>query len=466
MLLFIVTIQLGTLFYVWQIGSHVLINKARENLYYELTQQSNQLSKNLQNLEKELAFLSKLEIMDDVLVDDVDKRIAILLQKRAKDLGEGVVLFAMNQERLVASSHQKFNQNDFLSFETKLYASFDKQKKIGRLFLLYPLDSLRHLKMLNPYQHLWLASFVKEQKNLPNMDENIIVSMPFRLKDKEDRLFLAYEKEYALISLHKIEDILLFSFLFSLFLLLLVVWVLSKKQVEIWEHTKEVLEMKKTFLSTMSHELRTPLGSILNLTQHLMLSPKISDDEVKLLGGIENASEHLLSMINNLLQLSKLESNAMPVNRESIELVSLLEELIEMVEPLIEEKSLRLVKKLNLEPIWIESDVNLLKQIIMNLLSNAIKFTDKGSITILLKRGSKVITLSVIDTGIGIKKERQSELFSEFYQAHMGSHDIKHSTGLGLALSQKVAKLIDAKITIESKGEQKGVEATLTIKAV
>jgi signal transduction histidine kinase len=298
---------------------------------------------------------------------------------------------------------------------------------------------------------------------MPSFDENIIVSMPFNIIDHGDKIFLSYEKKYALISLHKIENILVFSFVFSLFLILLVVWILFKKQVGIWEHTKEVLEMKKTFLSTMSHELRTPLGSILNLTQHLMLSSKISDDEVKMLGGIENASEHLLSMINNLLQLSKLESNAMPVNKEIVNIYAVIEELIEIVEPLIDEKELTLVKHMSQQKIEIESDVNLLKRIIMNLLSNAIKFTSNGSITIILEQKSNKIILKVIDTGIGIKKEKQEELFSEFYQAHMDSHNIKHSTGLGLALSQKVAKLIDAEISIESKGEGKGVGATLTI---
>ena len=165
-------------------------------------------------------------------------------------------------------------------------------------------------------------------------------------------------------------------------------------------------------------------------------------------------------MINNLLQLSKLESNAMTINRESVDISELIEEMIEIVEPLIEEKGLRLEKNLLREKTIIITDVNLFKQVVINLFSNAIKFTEKGSITISLSEENGSFKLVVIDTGIGIEKEKQEALFSEFYQAHMGSKDIKHSTGLGLALSQKVARLIHGEIVIESEGVRKGTKAT------
>jgi len=458
MLLLIVLIQLSTLIYIWKFESKVLLDKERKNLSYALHQEAKDLEKHLNGLKKELKFLSSLELMDDVLVSDVDKRVTILLEKKAKDLAEGIVLVATDTKRVVASSIQEYRVADFLKIEVALFASFDRKKKIGELQLLYPLKNLADLTMHNPHYHLWLSSFPKEEY----ANRDIVVSQKIDILGKEERLFLSYEKEYALKSLKKIEKILFVIFMISLFLLLFVVWTLSKRQVKILEHTKEVLALKRTFLSTMSHELRTPLGSILNLTQHLMVSPNIKDDEVDMLGRIENASEHLLGMINNLLQLSKLESNAMVVKQEKINLVETIEEMLELVEPLIEEKSLVLKREFSIKNADIKSDVNLFKQVVMNLLSNAIKFTNRGSIEVLLVELDKEYRLSVKDTGVGIEKERQKELFSEFYQAHIGESEIKHSTGLGLALSQKVAKLIGGNIEIFSEGRGKGVTATFS----
>ncbi|RUM74939.1 MAG: hypothetical protein DSZ11_03170 [Sulfurovum sp.] len=131
-----------------------------------------------------------------------------------------------------------------------------------------------------------------------------------------------------------------------------------------------------------------------------------------------------------------------------------------MVEPLIDEKNLILQTVFEVNKLEIVTDLNLFRQVVMNLFSNAIKFTEKGSITVKLHRNEKSYILTVVDTGIGIGKEKQVALFSEFYQAHNESHNIKHSTGLGLALSQKVAKLIKGEIEIESKGKQQGVKAS------
>jgi len=141
---------------------------------------------------------------------------------------------------------------------------------------------------------------------------------------------------------------------------------------------------------------------------------------------------------------------------------SILQELFRQEQPVrhIDEKDLILKKLFEVNKLEIVTDLNLFRQVVMNLFSNAIKFTEKGSITVRLHREENNYVLTVIDTGIGIEQEKQASLFSEFYQAHNESHNIKHSTGLGLALSQKVAKLINGKIEIESKGKQQGVKAT------
>jgi len=273
----------------------------------------------MESLQKELEFLATLEVMDDMVVHDVDKRIAILLKKKSNDLAENIVLRAEDNNKTISSSQSAYLLKDFLIFSVPVYASFNPKKKLGSLQLLFPLKNFKKLKTDKPHQALWI-----EDKNfnydLRKEKTKIVVFQKLQGYLKGKVLFLAYEKRYALHSLKEIEKILLFAFLLSLLSLLFVVWLLSKKQMKLLEHTQEILEIKRTFLSTMSHELRTPLGSVLTLTQQLMVTPTINDDEVESLRGIERASSHLLSMINNLLQLSKLESNVMLVTKEKVEL--------------------------------------------------------------------------------------------------------------------------------------------------
>jgi len=116
------------------------------------------------------------------------------------------------------------------------------------------------------------------------------------------------------------------------------------------------------------------------------------------------------------------------------------------------------------ECLLINTDIYIFKQIVMNLLSNAVKFTEKGMIVISLTKTDNIFKLLIIDTGIGIDKNKQESLFSEFYQAH--SLEIKHSSGLGLALSQKMAILINSKIKIESDGIDKGVKALFVFSSI
>ena len=463
MLFLIMMIQLSSLIYIWKFESKILIQKERQNLSYQLQIESKLILSHLKSLRKELEFLATLEVMDDILVRDVDKRIRILLEKKSKDLSEDIILLAMRGQEIVASSVKSYKQEKFLKFKVAIHASFHKEEKIGNLFLLYPLKNLMQLNIENPHQKLWLQSpNLKKDINLEYIQDSIVVSQELTDMLSGWRIYLAYKKRYALSIIEEIETILLLGFIFSLSLLMLVIWILSKKQIDILHHTQEVLALKRTFLSTMSHELRTPLGSILNLTQHLMISPQISDSDVDMLKRIETSSEHLLSMINNLLQLSKLESNSMTIQKESINILEVIEEMIEMIEPLIDEKNLHLNRVLLDKDETIITDKHLFQQVVMNLLSNAIKFTDRGGITVSLTKQDATFNFIVIDTGIGIAKDKQDSLFLEFYQAHMGSRDIKHSTGLGLALSQKVAETINGEIEIESEGVDRGVKATFT----
>ncbi len=467
MLLFIMFVQLSTLFYIWKVESYVLLKKEQKNLEYQLEVDANFLLNHLKGLKKELEFLSILELMDDLLTNDIDKRIGVLLTKKANDMGQGILLVAKREGRVVSTSQKRYNEKNYFIFHVSIFASFDRAKKIGELELLYPYEKLSHIAINNPSQKLWLTPPIAiDGFFIPSVKESIVVSKYLNSTLRGWRLSLAYEKEEALHSIKEIEKVLLYAFLISLGVLLFVVWRLSIRQIDILKYTEEIVVLKQTFLSTMSHELRTPLGSILNLLQHLMVNPKMEEEELDILSKIENASEHLLEMINNLLQLSKIESNSMPIVKESIDIVALIEEMIEIVEPLIEEKSLELKVNLPYSPQIIFMDIQIFKQIVMNLLSNAVKYTHKGSIEIYLEKREENYLLRLIDTGVGIDKEQQVNLFSEFYQASNGKREIRHSCGLGLALSQKMAHLIGAEIRLKSDGINRGAEATFSFSSL
>jgi len=463
MLLSIVFIQLGTLIYIWKFESLLLVKKEEKNLNYQLKNKEKELLSHMNALQKELDFLASLNVMDDVITEDIDKRISILLEKKAQDLSENIVLIVTNKEKKIASSTAK-NKEHILYLKTPINASFNKYT-IGELLLLYPLDNFEKISSNHIYQNFYLVSDKIKENTIEDKDSKIMVSTKLEGVLNGYSLFLTYEKEFALQTIKEIEKILLFAFIISLLLLLFMSWKLFKKQISIVEHTQEILEVKRTFLSLMSHELRTPLGSILTLTQHLMISENMKAKEIDVLGHIESASEHLLAMINNLLQLSKIEANTMIIKKESVDIVNCMDEIIEMVYPLIEDKNLLFYKKIIVQNTKIVTDKAFLIQIIMNLLSNAIKFTPSGSITLVLNEVNGEYVLHIKDTGIGIEQSKQVSLFSEYYKAHSEDQNIKHSSGLGLALSQRVAKLIHGNIVLSSLGLGKGTQVYFSFKS-
>jgi signal transduction histidine kinase/HAMP domain-containing protein len=233
---------------------------------------------------------------------------------------------------------------------------------------------------------------------------------------------------------------------------------LQLERISLLDKTKQALEAKTLFLSTISHELRTPLGSILNLTQHLMIDQNLNDENVDMLSKIETSATHLLGMINNILEISKLESNSLIVHKQKVDFKELFEEIMEMIEPLVDEKNLKFIKEINTNKNSIETDPQLFKQVVINILSNAIKYTNKGSITVTLKDN----IFKVKDTGIGIDTKLLPYIFEEFYQSDINMKNLGKSSGLGLALSKKIALLLEGDLEIFSEGKGRGVEVIFT----
>lgn len=212
---------------------------------------------------------------------------------------------------------------------------------------------------------------------------------------------------------------------------------------------------KSEFLANMSHELRTPLNSLLILSKDLSENRKNNLDSVQVESAeiIYNSGHDLLVLINEVLDLSKIEAGKMSINIESVSLKTFTDDLILNFKHHAEQKGLKLICKLDKDlPESIRTDSQRLNQILKNLLSNAIKFTERGSVTISVERNSEsTVSISVIDTGIGIVEDKQMAIFEAFQQAEGGTSRKYGGTGLGLSISRELAKLLGAEIKLSSK---------------
>jgi signal transduction histidine kinase/DNA-binding response OmpR family regulator len=213
---------------------------------------------------------------------------------------------------------------------------------------------------------------------------------------------------------------------------------------------------KSEFLANMSHELRTPLNAIIGYSE--MLEEEAADLDQKTfipdLQKINGAGKHLMSLISNILDLSKIEAGKMDLYLENFEIVPMIKEVIATVKPLIEKNANTLQLHYADGLGQMRSDVTKLRQMLFNLLSNASKFTERGTITLRVDRenanGNGWVSFSVSDTGIGMTPEQTSKLFQAFTQADTSTTRKYGGTGLGLAISQKFCHLLGGEITIES----------------
>jgi PAS domain S-box-containing protein len=212
---------------------------------------------------------------------------------------------------------------------------------------------------------------------------------------------------------------------------------------------------KDRFLANMSHELRTPLNSIIGFTGMLLmgLPGPLNADQEHQLSIVQTSARHLVSLINDLLDLAKVESGKVEIKYEPLVCQGVVEEVVAALRPLAEGKGLEFKIKAPKSGMRIAADRRILSQILINLSNNAIKFTEKGQVRIQLRRrrlnGQTLASIEVIDTGIGIRIEDQKKLFQEFQQ--IGTDHRSEGTGLGLYLSQKLAILINGKIEFESE---------------
>jgi signal transduction histidine kinase/putative methionine-R-sulfoxide reductase with GAF domain len=229
----------------------------------------------------------------------------------------------------------------------------------------------------------------------------------------------------------------------------------------------EASERKSQFLASMSHELRTPLNAIIGLTEMMVTNAARFGTEKALepLRRVNAAGTHLLSLINEVLDLSKIEAGKLELNPEPVNLARLIDEVIGTAGQLAEKNKNRLIVEAQENVGALKADPMRLKQILLNLLSNACKFTKEGEVALRVRKvadGRDWVELAVADTGIGLTAEQQAKLFQDFTQADSLTARRYGGTGLGLALSRKLARMMGGDVTVTSE-PRKGSVFTLRL---
>lgn len=217
---------------------------------------------------------------------------------------------------------------------------------------------------------------------------------------------------------------------------------------------------KSEFLANMSHELRTPLNSVIGFSTILLnsLREELSEQDLTYLERIEDNGKHLLQLINDILDLSKIESGRMELELVQLDIGEQLKDILSMIESQVANKPIDLIVNIpkKLSPNLV--DPGKLKQVVLNLISNALKFTDEGSITLQVnthKASNRVAEIRVIDTGIGIPRDRIEKIFDEFTQVDSSTQRKYGGTGLGLSISRRLCNVMNCTLTVESE-EGKG----------
>ena len=225
---------------------------------------------------------------------------------------------------------------------------------------------------------------------------------------------------------------------------------------------------KSAFLSSLSHELRTPLNAIIGFTGTLLMRRPgpLNADQERQLSNVQRSARHLLALINDLLDLAKIESGKVDLHLVPVMCQEVIAEVAASLRPLAEEKQLEYIVDIPPQPIFLRSDRRALYQVLINIVGNAIKFTDEGAVRVALSRmpssqapgfggdaaqGTHSVVICISDSGIGIRPEDQARLFAEFGRVDSAAVRAREGTGLGLRLSQRMVELLGGTIAVDSE---------------
>ncbi len=242
---------------------------------------------------------------------------------------------------------------------------------------------------------------------------------------------------------------------------------LQLDRIRLIDRTMSASRAKSAFISNMSHELRTPLNAIIGFTQYMIAYEELNEDQLDTMGNIESSAHYLLGMINEILDIAKIEAGKMEAHIEDVNILELVQSSHSMLQPLAKDKDISFDFVVeNFENRYYKTDPKMFKQIVINLISNAIKFTQEGFVTLELYNNANTIFVSVKDSGIGISKEDMKQLFNDFTQVENVMQKQHKGTGLGLSLSKKMAHILHGDVELQSEGIGHGTTSVFSIKIV
>src|ERR1019366_1955866 len=230
--------------------------------------------------------------------------------------------------------------------------------------------------------------------------------------------------------------------------------VTERKRYE--QSLQQANRAKSVFLANMSHEIRTPMNAILGFSQMMLHDPELTPQQCQYLGTINRSGEHLLALINDVLEMAKIEAGRTTLNLSTFDLPVLLNDLEMMFRVRTNEKKLSFsVELIGDVPQYIVTDINKLRQVLINVLGNAVKFTEQRGICLRVRADRQVATepflrVEIEDTGPGISPDDQDKLFRHFEQTKTGQQ-AGTGTGLGLAISREFVRLMGGDITLSSQ---------------
>ena len=229
------------------------------------------------------------------------------------------------------------------------------------------------------------------------------------------------------------------------------------------EKAQEADRLKSTFLATMSHELRTPLNSIIGFTGILLqrLAGPLNDEQEKQLGMVQTSARHLLALITEILDISKIEAGQLELSQDTFDLHESINKVVTLVTPQAQKAGIALQVELAAGVGSVTTDQRRLEQVILNLMTNAVKFTEQGQVKLSCRQEQGDYLITVEDSGIGIKEEELAQLFQPFHQLDSGLSRKREGTGLGLTISKKLIQMLGGSITVTSVW---GVGSTFSIR--
>ncbi|MCQ4109289.1 response regulator [Aeromonas sp. JL9] len=367
------------------------------------------------------------------------------------------------------------------------YINAPLQTQIKKVREISPSDSALHrdveeLAQLSNYlQRSWDK---REQTMLARLQQQMVsryghlpeIATLIRLsKDMSQQVVAYHALRYQLIDMHVIESLVRWkidkleraSSLMNRFYLMVLcgalicfalvaftLWRRNQKLSELSRQTGLLAQAKSDFLANMSHEIRTPMNAIIGFSS-LALQTELDQQQRDYLGKIKSSSDTLLLLINDILDLTKVESGKLTLEEIDFDLSEQLDSLAGMFADLAERKHVEVVIRKSPEvPVFLRGDPLRLGQVLVNLVNNAIKFTERGEVEVCIELANPHpmrIRFSVRDTGIGIAEEKQTQLFQAFTQLEAGNTRKYGGSGLGLNISQRLVELMGGRITVESK---------------